>query len=182
MNSTLPKLPQGWPSKVEAIMINKKYLTLIAGIVWMFAGSMVMRFGLPLLVKLTPTLPWLIPAAAVIFFLFYWSIFKRLVYKHTNRIAKLDKESLPFWRFFDLPSYIIMSVMMSGGYLLRSKHLIPPWMIAFFYTGLGLALFSCGVRFVSVYLRTRKNSNAAGSAELTVVSLAKPDHEASNHD
>jgi hypothetical protein len=44
-------------------------------------------------------------------------------------------------------------VMMGGGMALRLSHLMPDWMIAFFYSGLGVALFLCGVRFLAVFAR-----------------------------
>jgi hypothetical protein len=36
---------------------------------------------------------------------------------------------------------------------LRLSHLMPDWMIAFFYSGLGVALFLCGVRFLGIFVR-----------------------------
>jgi quinol-cytochrome oxidoreductase complex cytochrome b subunit len=36
---------------------------------------------------------------------------------------------------------------------LRFSHLMPDWMIAFFYSGLGAALFLCGVLFLGVFAR-----------------------------
>jgi quinol-cytochrome oxidoreductase complex cytochrome b subunit len=42
---------------------------------------------------------------------------------------------------------------MIGGMTLRATHIMPDWMIAFFYTGLGIALFLCGVRFLAVFAR-----------------------------
>jgi hypothetical protein len=46
-----------------------------------------------------------------------------------------------------------MAVMMGGGMALRLSHVMPDWMIAFFYTGLGVALLLCGVRFLGVFAR-----------------------------
>ena len=46
-------------------------------------------------------------------------------------------------KFFDVRGYLIMAVMMGGGIALRSFHLVPGWFIAFFYTGLGIALALC---------------------------------------
>jgi hypothetical protein len=43
--------------------------------------------------------------------------------------------------------------MMGGGMALRLSHLMPDWMIAFFYSGLGVALFLCGVRFLGIFAR-----------------------------
>lgn len=135
------------------LSIKKNYLTLIAGLVWILAGSMVISLGLPPFLKLTPTNNWIPFLAIIVFLLFYLLIFSKLVKKHVTRIKNNPAEKMPFWYFFDLPSYIIMLVMMSGGFILRVEHLIPELVIAFFYSGLGFALFSCGTRFLSVFFR-----------------------------
>ena len=103
--------------------VEKKYLLLLAGLLWMTAGAMITSIGLPFL------------------------IFSPLVYKHEKRIRAYDAQRLPFWYFFDLKSYLIMAMMMTVGYSLRTFHLVPTWFIGFFYTGLGIALFACGFRF-----------------------------------
>ena len=126
---------------------------LIAGIVWCLAGTMVTVVGLPLLFKLEPADPILLPLAAVIFAVFYVFVFSRLVHKHTHRIRTRQEERLPFWHFFNLSSWIVMFVMMGGGMALRLSHTVPDWFIAFFYSGLGIALFLCGVRFLEVFRR-----------------------------
>ena len=46
-----------------------------------------------------------------------------------------------------------MAVMMGGGMALRLSHLMPDWMIAFFYSGLGVALVLCGIRFLGIFAR-----------------------------
>ena len=72
------------------------------------------------------------------------------------------EERLPWWQFFNGPSWIVMGVMMGGGLVLRHSGVMPEWMIAFFYTGLGLALLLCGVRFLRVF--ARKDVLAVGPA------------------
>ena len=47
----------------------------------------------------------------------------------------------------------LVAVLMVGGMAIRTSHLVPDWMIEFFYSGLGVALFLCGVRFLTVYAR-----------------------------
>lgn len=139
----------------DKLSINKNNLILIAGLVWVLAGSMVMSIGLPLLIKLTPINNWQPFLAIIIFLIFYLSIFSKLVNKHVVRIRNNPADKMPFWYFFDLPSYIIMLVMMSGGIILRVEMLIPEWVIAFFYSGLGFALFSCGTRFLYASFRKK---------------------------
>jgi uncharacterized membrane protein YfcA len=133
--------------------LAKNHLVLVAGIVWCAAGAMVILIGLPLELRLAPEHLVLLPLAALIFVAFYVFVFSRLVRKHTGRIRASDEERLPFWQFFNKPSWIVMAVMMFGGMGLRFSHVMPDWVIAFFYTGLGVALFLCGVRFLGAFAR-----------------------------
>jgi small-conductance mechanosensitive channel len=138
---------------VRVLIIPKNYLMLIAGLVWCLAGAMVSRVGLPLLLGLAPAQLFLVPLAGAIFIAFYFFVFARLVRKHTGRIRARSEERLPFWNFFNASSWAIMVVMMIGGMALRFSQLMPDWIIAFFYSGLGVALFLCGVRFLGVFAR-----------------------------
>ena len=131
--------------------IPKNYLVLIAGALWIVAGGMVIWTGFPFFIT---RLSWLnLLFAAGVFWVFYWFIFRKLVYKHVARIKAAPVAKMPFWKFFDLRSYIVMGVMMSGGMMIRHLHLIPPAVIGPFYSGLGLALFACGTRFVVAYYK-----------------------------
>src|SRR5689334_4759771 len=137
----------------ELVVMPKNTLILIAGLVWCVAGAMVSGIGLPLLWDLGFTRLILYPLASLVFLIFYFLIFSRLVVKHTERIRERPEQRLPFWNFFDTSSYVVMVIMMGGGMWLRLGHILPNWMIAFFYSGLGIALFSCGVRFLGVFSR-----------------------------
>lgn len=130
--------------------VKKKYLLLIAGVLWMGAGVMVAQIGLPLLAASASLFPMLAGAVAT-FLLFYLFVFSSLVYRHEKRIRSYKEEKLPFWYFFDVKSYVIMVVMMGGGISLRVFNILPLWFIGFFYSGLGIALFACGFRFFLRY-------------------------------
>jgi hypothetical protein len=138
---------------VRAPQLPKNQLMLIAGLVWCGAGAMVAMIGLPLELRLGPEHLVLFPLAAAIFLAFYVFVFSRLVRKHTLRIRERPEDRLPFWQFFNASSWAVMGLMMGGGMALRFSHLMPDWMIAFFYSGLGVALFLCGVRFLGVFAR-----------------------------
>ena len=137
----------------DFVAIPKNGLMFMAGLVWCLAGGMVASIGLPLLWRLGIARWTLYPLALIIFLVFYFRIFSKLVVKHTRRIRTHPKPRLPFWSFFDRSSYIVMAVMMTGGMWLRLGHLVPDWTIAFFYSGLGVALFLCGVQFLGVFFR-----------------------------
>jgi len=138
---------------VRVVLVPKNRLMLIAGLVWCAAGAMVCLIGLPLEFRLAPSHLVLFPLAVGIFLAFYLFVFSRLVRKHTGRIRARAEDRLPFWHFFNTSSWALMAVMMGGGMALRFSHLMPDWMIAFFYSGLGVALFLCGVRFLGVFAR-----------------------------
>lgn len=139
-------------------MIPKRFLLLIAALVWTVAGISVANIGIANYAKYFSVLTVLLSAA--IFCIFWFAIFQRLVQKHVRRIhTKLaDKEF--FLKFFDLKSFIIMGVMMAFGFSLRSFQIVPGFFIAFFYTGLGIALALAGVNFaVRFALYNRDHTN-----------------------
>ena len=138
---------------MHRVHVPKNSLMLIAGIVWCAAGAMVLMVGLPLEIRLAPEHLLLVPLAGVIFLVFYLFVFSKLVRKHTGRIRARTEDRLPFWSFFTASSWLVMAVMMGGGIALRFSHVMPDWMIAFFYSGLGVALFICGIRFLGVFAR-----------------------------
>lgn len=129
--------------------IAKYKLLLIAGAVWAAAGVSVVSIGAQALARAAAWID--LPIGAAVFAAFYFLVFSRLVRKHDRRIEGYAEERLPFYRFFDLPSYLIIAFMMTGGILLRTTGAVGDGFVGPFYTGLGLALFLCGVRFLLLY-------------------------------
>ncbi len=74
----------------DFVAIPKNGLLFIAGLVWCLAGGMVASIGLPLLWRLGIAQWTLYPLALIIFLVFYFRIFSKLVVKHT--LAKGDIE------------------------------------------------------------------------------------------
>ena len=95
----------------------------------------------------------IILGAVVVFTLFHMKIFSKMVGKHSSRIAAYEDNKIGFWRFFDASGYIMMAIMITGGISLRAFGLVPMWFIAFFYTGLGIALALSGVSFLVRFAR-----------------------------
>lgn len=134
--------------------VSKPMLLLIAGIVWMIAGFNVARIGISAYNMIEFRL-FLVVLSALIFVLF-GNMFFRMVRKHRIRIVSYEEEKKPFWYFFNLKSYIIMACMMTMGIGLRVAGVFPDIFVAFFYTGLGAALFLAGVLFVIYFVKERK--------------------------
>ena len=78
-------------------------------------------------------------------------MFFKMSQKHTKRILEYE-DYRPFWHFFDWKAYLIMTCMMSGGIGFRAAGIFPDIFIAFFYSGLGLALALAGVIFTKNYM------------------------------
>ncbi len=135
------------------LKVRSKYLLLIAGAVWLLAGLSVTRLGV--LAIMGGVNPWFYAGIPVVFVLF-GAMFFKLVEKHSARIHGYGDERMHVLKFFDVKGYIVMAVMMGGGIALRSFGIVPSWFVAFFYTGLGLALASAGIGFFcQFFLRHR---------------------------
>ena len=134
--------------------VKKINLLLIAGIVWMIAGFNILRIGIISYKSNISILNIII--SLIIFSLFWFKIFNKLVNKHTARIAKFEDEFQKFYKFFDRPSFLIMIFMMSFGIGLRASNILPDKYIAIFYTGLGSALFLAGLSFLCEYFKEKK--------------------------
>ena len=90
--------------------------------------------------------------SVVVFVIFQFFVFGRLVKKHTKRILAYEERQW-FIKFFDIKSFVIMAVMMTGGIWLRVSGLAPERFIAIFYSGLGLALCLAGIFFGGYFLK-----------------------------
>lgn len=129
--------------------VKRESLFLIGGIVWMLAGFNVARLGF-ISYKLVGLKLVSILLSLVIFIIFM-KIFYKLNKKHEMRILSF-KENRPFWNFFDKKSYIIMIAMMAFGIGIRVLNLVTESFVAFFYTGLGCALFVAGLVFIKFFI------------------------------
>ena len=125
-------------------MVSKRVLLAIASFVWLSAGFNVARIGIAEYAdNFTP----LLPLWTVLVFIPFFFMFRQMVKKNTRRILAYESERVLFLKFFTLKSYILIAVMMSLGMVLRGVSAVPRMFIAFFYTGLGCALFLAGVHF-----------------------------------
>ena len=135
--------------------VKKRTLLLIACIVWSIAGFNVLRIGIWAYPPYLSIINFLL--SIIVFSLFQYFIFGRLVKKHTKRIRNYTDEKLFFLKFFDIKSFIIMAVMMGGGIYLRVSSLAPDIFIAVFYTGLGASLLLAGIIFGKNYYTFTNN-------------------------
>ena len=128
------------------LKVDKINLLAIAALVWTVAGVNILRIGLEsYAVGHVSVLN--VVLSVVVGSVFWFFVFSRLTAKHTKRSVSSDERRQYFWKFFDLRSFVIMAVMMTGGILIRTLSLAPTVFIAVFYTGLGTALTLAGLLF-----------------------------------
>lgn len=131
---------------------------MIACLVWGIAGINILRIGL-LAYPAYVTVGNIILSVAVfsVFSILFWKAGK----KHTQRIRTYKEEKQFFLKFFDVKSFVIMAVMMTGGIYIRESGLGPEIFIAVFYSGLGASLLLAGIllaEIISERSAYRKNS------------------------
>ena len=132
--------------------VRAEFLLLIAAAVWFAAGVNIMRLGLISCVDGEAILGAELVGIPVVFLVFH-RMFTRLVGKHSDRIRGYGDNRMNVLRFFDAKGYLIMAAMMGGGIALRSFGIVPGWFVAFFYTGLGIALALGGVGFLVHFIK-----------------------------
>ena len=103
--------------------VKRNTLLLVACLVWSAAGFNVLRIGLKAYPDYLSALNYLL--SVLVFVVFQIFIFGRLVKKHTARINAYLEERQFFLKFFDIKSFIIMAVMITGGIALRASGLAP---------------------------------------------------------
>lgn len=80
--------------------------------------------------------------------------FKRLYFRHANRIESKEGRSCPF-SFFDIKGWIVMGAMIAFGAAARSFGLFSDSFVSVFYIGLSSALIVTGIRFLYRWKRFR---------------------------
>lgn len=121
-------------------MVSKKWLIASNAFLWMLAGFNIARIGIACAIAVHSFVwLWFIPVFAAFF-----TMFSRVIGKNTVRINNMPVEKAPLYNFLTVKGYLIIAFMMSLGIFLRSLGSIPDSFFAFFYTGLGSALFIAG--------------------------------------
>lgn len=127
--------------------IPKRYLLFVAAFVWTFAGSMLLFRGFSSLILFPKLLGLKIFISLMGGIVFYIVLFSKISRKHTRRIILLQIERPCLFSFFNLRSYILMTLMISVGITLRKTGIIPLEYLSAFYVTMGIPLFLSSLRF-----------------------------------
>lgn len=127
--------------------LPRRYLLFIAAIVWTFAGGMLLYKGSTLFLSYRNFFWLRLISSAICGILFYLLLFSKISFKHTRRIVNLKNDNPCLFSFFDLKSYILMTVMITSGILLRNSGLVAPEYLSILYITMGIPLFLSAFRF-----------------------------------
>jgi hypothetical protein len=141
--------------KILATRLNpaadKKFLILLAGIVWCGVGIILISFAVSWLVHYQDRGVALFYSAG---FLAAMPIhhfgFLRLADKNLNRLLPLAEKKCIF-SFITWESYLIIIVMILMGIAFRHSS-IPKQYLSILYNGIGLGLFLSGIRYFRISL------------------------------
>lgn len=138
MNSQLLKFKPAVP---------KRYLMLIAGIVWSFAGGMLFGKGINMLLAFPHEIWWKLLISVPLGIAFYWFMFSKIFKKHSERILAIEHAKPCVFSFFNWKSYIMMGSMITLGVLLRTTGIVPIRYLSLLYIAMGIPLSISAVMF-----------------------------------
>ena len=127
--------------------VSKRSLLFVAASIWTFAGGMLLFRGILFALDCPSYLLLRLLVSAVGGGLFYWGMFSKISLKHTQRILAMKQERPCVFSFFNVKSYILMSIMITGGILLRTSGIMPSSYLLILYITMGIPLSLSAVRF-----------------------------------
>jgi hypothetical protein len=139
--------------------VSRHNLLFIAGLAWTTAGGILGGRGLAFLIAHGHHL-FLRLAGGIIFGgIFYVILFARISKKHILRILGM---SIPYpcaFSFFNIRSYLMMTIMITGGIMLRNLEIINKEWLYNFYITMGVPLLISAARFFIFWATNRKSDD-----------------------
>jgi hypothetical protein len=127
--------------------VSKRYLLLVAALVWTFAGGMLLFRGFTINHPLTEHWKIELLGCTIAGLLFFWLLFNRISANHVLRIKSLPVEHPVIFTFFNLKSYLMMFAMISLGIMLRKTGVISHEYLSILYVTMGIPLLMSSFRF-----------------------------------
>jgi len=131
--------------------VSRHNLLLAVACMWLFAGGMLLWRSW-VYFKPVSGWPWLLILSFIGGLLFFRGMFLRISTKHINRIREMKIERPCLFSFFNLRSYGIMAIMISGGVGLRTSHVVALPYLSIFYLFMSIPLLLSAGRFVRAWL------------------------------
>lgn len=127
--------------------VPKRYLMLIAGCVWTFAGGMLFGKGINMLMAYPNEIWWKLIICVPLGFIFYIFMFSKIFKKHSERILSIKHEKPCAFSFFNWKAYLMMGSMIGLGVFLRVSGIVPIRYLSLLYVTMGIPLSISAVMF-----------------------------------
>jgi hypothetical protein len=125
--------------------VPRRALPFVAAGAWLIAGMILLYRG-ELTLHGDPLFTAVGVAAGLVFFRF---VFLRISTKHITRMRAVEHERPCMFSFLDWRGYALMTIMISGGILLRTSGLLPPPVIGTFFLCMATPLLLSSIRFAA---------------------------------
>ncbi|HCE47003.1 MAG TPA: hypothetical protein DET40_25935 [Lentisphaeria bacterium] len=127
--------------------VSRHNLLLIAGIAWTAAGLILTGRGLKYLIQHSEFFGWRLTGGLIFGVLFYILLFANISRSHIKRIRGLNIPYPCAFSFFNLRSYLMMGLMISGGIMLNRFDVINKEWLYNFYVVMGVPLLISASQF-----------------------------------
>ncbi len=127
--------------------VSKRILLFIAAIAWTVAGGILLTRGIIMAMNSPNNVKYILGGSTIGGILFFILLFSHISRKHTDRILKMKIQKPYAFSFFNIRSYILMTIMISGGILLRLSGLVSQAVLCILYITMGIPLFLSAFRF-----------------------------------
>lgn len=147
--------------KIITPRVSKRILLFIAAIAWTTAGGILITRGLNIAINNPENIIYILGGSSIGGVLFFKFLFSNISRNHTNRILQMKIEKPSAFSFFNTRSYILMSVMISGGILLRLSGLVSMTVLCIIYITMGIPLLLSALRFYysGIFYKAQTESN-----------------------
>ncbi|MDP4223416.1 MAG: hypothetical protein Q8868_08890 [Bacteroidota bacterium] len=130
--------------------VDKKFLVLLAGLMWCGVGVMLISFSINWLSHFNKQL-FFYSAGFLMAMPIHHFGFLRIADKNLERLLPMTVKKCVF-SFMTWKSYLIVIIMVSVGIALRHSP-IPKNYLSVLYIGIGLALFLSGLRYFRFFFK-----------------------------
>jgi hypothetical protein len=136
--------------------VPRRMLLIVAGLFWSFAGGILMWRSMSGFLSEVKNPAVFITLSLGGGMVFYFLLFSKISRKHIRRILGLQPEKPCLFAFFNIKSYILMSVMITSGILLRKFEILDHRVLYSIYLCMSFPLILSSIKFYYYWLTKKQ--------------------------
>ncbi|RLD51231.1 MAG: hypothetical protein DRI94_06600 [Bacteroidetes bacterium] len=136
------------------LKIKKKHLIFFTGIIWFWAGFLLLHRAYAWVELFSDKQLFLLVIIAIsIAVIKIYLIFYKLTVNNINRILRFNEEFISIFKFHAVKDQILIVVMIAGGLLLRHTPSVPKLFLMPVYIGIGIAMFYSSYLYFKFFIK-----------------------------